>query len=175
MRSAAAERRIDGGTRALDRWRFTFQNQNEIHQIAYAAVRRLAWTRVRVKLFRPMLLDGERRHHNGGNAGETEPVFALDALERLKDFVSDAEVDVKLHEGSTIVTGVDWKTRATFWSLIQFGHRLAHDECEEVGQLDRRRELEPFSERDRVSHASLNPPDGQVEVFCRPRHRISSA
>jgi len=96
--------------------------------------------------------------------------LALDAFERLDDFVSDAEVDVKLHERSTIETGIDWKTRAAFWSLIQFGHRLAHDECEEVGQLDRRCELEAFSERDRVSHASLNAPDGQVEVFCRPGH-----
>jgi hypothetical protein len=118
-----------------------------------------------------MLFDGERRHHDGRNAGETEPVFALDAFERLEDFVSDAEVDVKLHERPTIETGIDWKSRAAFRSLIQFGHRLAHDEREEVGKLDRRRQLEPFSER--VSYASLNAPDGQVEVFCRPRHMES--
>jgi hypothetical protein len=31
-----------------------------------------------------MLFDGERRHDNGGDAGETEPVFALDAFERLE-------------------------------------------------------------------------------------------
>ena len=77
---------------------------------------------------------------------------------------------MKLHEGSTVETSIDWKTRAAFRSLIQFGHRLAHGECEEVGQFDRRGELEPFSKRERVSHASLNAPDGQVEIFCRPRH-----
>ena len=99
-----------------------------------------------------------------------EPVFALDGLERLQDFVSDSEVDVKLHKRPTVEAGIDWKARAAFRSLIQFGHRLAHDEREEVGQLDGRRELEPFSERDRVSHASLDAPDGQVEVLCRPRH-----
>ncbi len=77
---------------------------------------------------------------------------------------------MKLHEGTTVETSIDWKTRAAFRSLIQFGHRLTHGECEEVGQFHRRGELEPFSERERVSQASLNTPDGQVEVFCRPRH-----
>jgi hypothetical protein len=123
-----------------------FEDQNEIHEIPYAAVRRLAWPGVRVKLFRPMLLDGECRHHNGRNAGETEPILALDTLERLQYFVSDTEVDVKLHERPTVEPGIDWKSRAAFGSLIQFGHRLAHDEREEVGQLDGRRELEPFSQ-----------------------------
>ena len=137
---------MDCCTHALRRGRLVFQNQNEIHQIPHAAVRRLAWTRVSVKLLGPMLFDGERRHHDGRNAGETEPVFALDACERLEDFVSDAEVDVKLHERSTIETGIDWKTRAPFRSLIQFGHCLAHYESEEVGQLDGRRELQPFSQ-----------------------------
>jgi hypothetical protein len=93
-----------------------------------------------------MLFDGERRHDNGGDAGQTEPVFALDGLERIEEFVSDSEVHMELHERSTVETGIDWKTRAAFGSLIQFGHRLAHDEREEVGQLDRRRELEPLSE-----------------------------
>jgi hypothetical protein len=170
MRSASAERCIDCCTHALGCRRLVLKNQNEIHQIPHAAVWRLTRSRVSVKLLRSVLLDGECRYHNRRNAGETEPVFALDALERLEDFVSDAEVDVELHERSTIETGIHWKTRSAFWSLIQFGHRLAHDECEEVGQVDRHRELEPFSERDRVSHASLNAPDRQVEVLCRPRH-----
>ncbi len=144
--------------------------QHEIHQVPHAAVRRLTRTRVRVELLRPMLLDGERRHQNGGNAGETEPVFALDTLERLQDFVSDTEVDVKLHERPSVETGVDRKAGATFGSLIQFGHRLAHDKREEVGQIDRRCELKPFSQRRRVSRASLSTPDGQVEVLRRSRH-----
>src|SRR5262245_31610685 len=146
MRSTSAERRIDGGVYALGRRRLVFENQNEVDQVPYAAVRRLARTRVRVKLLRPMLFDGERRHDNGRNAGECEPVLALDCLERFEDFVSDAQIDVKRHERPTVETGIDWKARAAFRGLIQFGHRLAHDEREEVGQLDGRRELEPFSE-----------------------------
>jgi hypothetical protein len=94
MRSTSLERCIDCHSQALRRGRLVFENQNQIHEVPYAAVRRLAWTGVRVKLFRPMLLDGERWHHNGRNTGETEPVFALDTLERLQDFVPDAEVDV---------------------------------------------------------------------------------
>lgn len=170
MRSATAEGRIDGGTHALGRWRLVLQNQNEIHEIPHAAVWRLAWTRVRVKLLRPVLLDRERRHHDGRNTGETEPVFALDALKRLKDFVSHAEVDMKLHERSTIETGIDGKSRAAFGSLIQFGHRLAHDEREEVGQFNRCGKLKPFSQRVRISCASSGTPDGQVEIFRRPCH-----
>ena len=119
MCSTSPERCIDCHSHALRCGRLVFENQDEIHQVPYAAVRRLAWTGVRVKLFRPMLIDGERRHHNGRNAGEAEPIFALDTLKRLQDFVSDAEVDVKLHERSTIETGIDWKPRAAFWSLIQ--------------------------------------------------------
>jgi hypothetical protein len=92
-----------------------------------------------------VLLDGERRHDNGSNAGETEPIFALDTLERLQDFVSNTEVDVKLHECPPVETGIDRKPRTAFRSLIQFRHRLAHDERKEVGQLDGRCELEPFS------------------------------
>jgi hypothetical protein len=117
-----------------------------------------------------MLLNGERRHHNGGNARETDPVFALDAFQRLEDFIADSEVNVKLHERSAIETRVHRKARATFGSLIQFRHRLAHNEREEVGQLDGRRELKPFSQRSRVSGASLSTPDGQVEILCRPGH-----
>ena len=49
-------------------------------------------------------------------------------------------------------------------------HRLTDDEGEEVGQLDGRRELKPFSQRDRVSGASFSTPDGQVEVLRRPCH-----
>ena len=135
------------------------QNQNEIHEISHAAARPLAWARVRVKLFRPMLLDRERRHHNGGNAGETEPVFALNVFERLQDLVPDAEVDVKLDERSTVEAGIDLKPRAALRSLIQFGHRLAHDEREEIGQLDGRCELKPFPQRDRISGGPLNTPD----------------
>lgn len=170
MRSASTERCTHCCTHALGCRRFVFKNQNEIHQIPHAAVWRLPRTRVRVKLLGPMLFDGERRHHDGRNAGETEPVFALDTFERLEDFVSDAEVDVKLHERSTIETGINWKARAALGSLIQFGHRLAHDEREEVGQLARRRELKSFSQRRRICRASLRTPDGQVEILCRPRH-----
>jgi hypothetical protein len=88
-----------------------------------------------------MLLDGERRHQNRRDAGETEPLFALDALERLQDFISNAEIDVKLHVRPAVDTSIDRKARATFRSLIQFGHRLADGEREEVGQIDRRCEL----------------------------------
>jgi hypothetical protein len=56
-----------------------------------------------------VLLDRERRHHDGRNAGETEPVFSLDALQRLKDLVADSEVDMKLYERST-------KPRRSAWS-----------------------------------------------------------
>jgi hypothetical protein len=93
-----------------------------------------------------MLLDGERRHHNGRNAGETELVFALDAFERFQDFVSHAEVNVKPHERPTVEAGIDRKARTALRSLIQFRHRLTDDEREEVGQLDRRRELKSFSQ-----------------------------
>lgn len=133
MRSTSAKRCVDCRTHADCVERLVLQNQNEIHEISHATVRRLAWTCVRVKLLRPMLLDRKRRHDNGRNAGECEPVFALDGLERLKDFVSDSEVDVKLHERSTVETAIDRKPRAALGSLIQFGHRLAHDEREEVG------------------------------------------
>src|SRR5262245_37192388 len=133
MRSTSAERRIDGDVYALGRRRLVFENQNEVDQVPYAAVRRLARTRVCVKLLRPMLFDGERWHHNGRDAGEIQPVFALDALQRLEDFITDSKVDVKLHERSTIAAGIDRKARAAFGSLIQFGHRLADYEREEVG------------------------------------------
>jgi hypothetical protein len=63
-----------------------------------------------------VLLDGERRHNNGRNAGETEPVHTPDALQRLEDFVSDTEVDVKPYERSTIEARVDRKPRTTFGS-----------------------------------------------------------
>jgi hypothetical protein len=77
---------------------------------------------------------------------------------------------MQFHERSTIETRIDRKARAAFGSLIQFAHRLAHNEREEVGQFDRRRELKPFSQRARVFGPSLSRPDGQVEVLCRPRH-----
>jgi hypothetical protein len=77
---------------------------------------------------------------------------------------------VKLHERPPVETGIDRKAHTAFRSLIQFGHRLPHDEREEVGQIARRRELKPFSQRRRVSRASLSTPDGQVEVLRRPRH-----
>ena len=170
MCSTSLERCIDCHSHPLRRGRFVFQNQHEIHEIPYAAVWRLAWTRVRVKLFRPMLLNGEGRHHNGRDAGETEPVLTFDALERLEDFISNAEIDMKFHERSTIETCIDRKARAAFRSLIQFGHRLAHDEREEVGQIDRRRELKPLSQRGRVSCRCWSAPDGQVEVLCRSCH-----
>ncbi len=170
MRSATPECRLDGGLHALRRRRLVFQYQNEIHQIPHAAVRRLAWTRVSVKLLGPMLFDGERRHHNGRNAGETEPVFALDAFERLEDFVSDAEVNVEPDERSTVEMGVNGKSRAALGSLIQFGHRLAHDERKEVGQRDGRCELKPLSQRRLVLDVSASTPDGQVEILRRPRH-----
>jgi hypothetical protein len=93
-----------------------------------------------------MLLNGERRHHNGGNTRKTEPVFALDAFQRLEEFIADSEVNVKLHERPPVETGIDRKARAALRSLIQFRHRLAHDEREEVGQLDRRGELKSFSQ-----------------------------
>ena len=130
----------------------------------------LGWTRVRVEFLRPVLLHRERRHDDGRNAGESEPVFALDVFERLEDFVSDSKVHMELHERSTIETRIDRKARTAFGSLIQFGHRFAHGEHEKVRQLDGRRELKPFSQRDRVSGASLSTPDGQVEVLRRPCH-----
>ena len=117
-----------------------------------------------------MLLDGERRHYHPRDAGETEPVFALDGLERLQNFVSDAEVDVKLYERPTIETGIERKTRAAFRRLIQFGYRLAHGEHEKIGQLDGRRELQPFSQRRLVPDVAPSTPDGQVEVLRRPSH-----
>jgi len=80
MRSTSMERRIDCHSHALRRERFVLENQNQIHEVPHAAVRSLTRTRVRVELLRLMLLDGECRHHDGWNAGETEPIFALDAL-----------------------------------------------------------------------------------------------
>jgi hypothetical protein len=65
-------------------------------------------------------------------------------------------------------TCIDWKARAAFRSLIQFAHRLAHNEREEVGQLNGCRELKPFSQRGRVS--ALSTPEGQIEILRRPRH-----
>lgn len=111
MRPSSAERSVDCCTHALGRWRLVLEDQNQIHEIPHAAVRRLAWTRVRVKLLGPMLLDRERRHDNGWNAGECEPVFTFDGRDWLQDFVSDAEVDVKLHERPTVETGIDRKAR----------------------------------------------------------------
>jgi hypothetical protein len=98
-----------------------------------------------VKLLCPVLFDGERRHRHGRNAGEIEPVLAFDVLQGLEDFVADTEVDMESRERSAIETRIDRKARAAFGSLIQFGHRLAHDEREEVGQIGRRGELKPFS------------------------------
>jgi hypothetical protein len=37
-----------------------------------------------------MLFGRNRRHDDCGNAGEIEPVFALDILERLQDLIPDA-------------------------------------------------------------------------------------
>jgi hypothetical protein len=37
---------------------------------------------------------------------------------------------MKPHERPTVETGIDREARAAFGSLIQFGHRLAHDEYE---------------------------------------------
>jgi hypothetical protein len=89
--ACVSRRRNVASTAALTRShrRFVFQNQNEIHEIPYATVRRLARTRVGVKLLRPMLLQGKCGHDDRGNTGEAEPVFALNTLERLKDFIAD--------------------------------------------------------------------------------------
>jgi hypothetical protein len=117
MRPTSLERCIDCRSHAIRRGPLVFQNQKEIDWVPHAAVRHLPWTRVRVKLLGPMLLDRERRHHNGRNADETEPVFALDALERLQDFISNAEIAVKLHERPTVETGIDRKARAAFGNV----------------------------------------------------------
>jgi len=89
-------------------------------------------TGVRVKLLCPVLFHGQSRDDNSGNAGETEPVFALDVLKKFEHVVSDAKVDVELDERSTVEARVNRESRAFLWRLIEFGHRLADLKREEV-------------------------------------------
>jgi hypothetical protein len=53
-------------------------------------------------------------------------------------FVSEVKVNVELGERSTVEARINWKSRASLWSLIELRHRLADLEHEEVGQSHRR-------------------------------------
>lgn len=108
------------------------ENQHEVNEISHTAVRRLARAGVRVKLLCPVLLDGQRRHDDRRDPRETEPVLTLNTLERLEHFISDAEVNVKPDERSTVEAGVNGKARASFWSLIEVGHQFADLKHEEL-------------------------------------------
>jgi hypothetical protein len=132
MRTTPAERRIDRRTQTPGREGLVLKNQDEIHEVPYAAVRDFSRTRVRVKLLCPVLLGRERRNDHCWNACESQPVFSLDIFERLEDFVTHAEVNMEPDECPIVEARIKWKPRAAFRSLIEFGHRFADDKREEI-------------------------------------------
>src|SRR5687767_15290657 len=107
MRMSARECHGDGLSNSVDGRLLFLENQHEVNEISYAAVRRLARTGVRVKLLCPVLFDGQRRHDDRRDARETEPVLTLNTLERLKHVVPDAEVNVEPDERPTVEAGVN--------------------------------------------------------------------
>lgn len=166
MRTTPAERSIDRRAKSVGCEGLVLKNEDEIDEVPYGAVRSFTRTRVRVKLLCPVLLGRERRNDHCRNARESQPIFSFDVFEWLEDFVAYAEVNVEPHERTTVEACINWKPRASFRSLIEFGHRFADDEREEVRQLHRRRQLQPFSEILGGFAFAFSPAsNGQIEIL----------
>ena len=129
---SAAECHGDSLSNSFDGRSLFLENQHEVNEIPHTTVRRLTRPGVRVKLLRPVLLDGQCRRDNTRDVGETEPVLTLNTLKRLQHVIADAEVNVKPDECSTVEAGVNRESRAAFWSLIEVGHHFADLESKEI-------------------------------------------
>ena len=173
MRMSTRECHGDGLSNSFDGRLLFLENQHEVNEIPHTAVRRLARTGVRVKLLCPVLLDGQRRHDNRRDAGETEPVLTLNTLERLQHVIADAEINVEPDERSTVEAGVNGESRAALWSLIEVGHHFADLEHEEVRQLHRRGDQKSLPQRRRGFNGALTSSNSQVEVLRRTRPQES--
>ena len=146
MRASSGERGGHGYVNSRGGHRLELDEQHQIDQVLHAAVRRtIARQCVRVELFGPMLFGRERRHRDGRNAGEREPVVADDAIHGLDHFVADAEIDMELYEAATVEAGVDRESRAALRCLIEFEPGFAHVEDEEVSEFHGSRNLEAFT------------------------------
>ena len=149
-------------------------DQDEIDEVPDAAVRgSFARTGIRVKLLRPVLFGRERRNRYGGNARETEPILSDNFIERFEDFIADAKVNVEFHKRPTVEARVNWEPSASLFWLIEFGHCLSDDKCEEVWQPHRGGQLKTLPEgRSRAFYRGCSfdsTSDSQVEVFRRSR------
>lgn len=85
-----------------------------------------------------MLLERQRRYDARRDTGEAEPVLASDLIDRFEHGVTNPEVDVELHEASTIEPGIDGKSRSTLGCLVKFQRCVADLEDEQVRQANQR-------------------------------------
>jgi hypothetical protein len=84
MGSSAIKRDSDSfGNLGLGQ-RSRLNQQNHVHQIPHAAVRRtLSWQGVGVKFFRKLLLAGDHVHRRARHTGKPQPITPFDHFERL--------------------------------------------------------------------------------------------
>ncbi len=76
-------------------------------------------------------------HRNGWrqDAREPEPVTHMSLFKRIKNYVTDSNVQMELHEGASAHEGLNWVARSTIWSAVQVHHRLTDTEREEVAEI----------------------------------------
>jgi hypothetical protein len=84
MRSAASKPGLDREADSVERERAPLDQEDEVEQIAHAAVGgTCARSRVGMELLGPMLLLRERGRDHGPNAAESQPVLPNKLVERL--------------------------------------------------------------------------------------------
>ena len=64
------------------------------------------------------------------NAREPKPVTHMSLFKRIKNYVTDSNVKMKLHEGASAHEGINGVARSTIWSAVQVHHRHTDTEGE---------------------------------------------
>jgi hypothetical protein len=88
-----------------------------------------------VKLLNELLL--ALNHWNGWrqNAREPEPITHMSLFKRIKNYVTDSNVQMELHECASAHDGLNRVARSTIGSSVQIHHRLPDTEREEVAEI----------------------------------------
>ncbi len=76
------------------------------------------------ELLNELLLALDHRNGRRYNPREPEPVTHMSLFKRIKNYVTDSNVKMKLHEGASAHEGLNGVARPTIWSAVQVHHRL---------------------------------------------------
>jgi hypothetical protein len=115
-----------------------------------------------MKFFGELLFTLDHGDRGWSNAGETKPVAHPGSFRRLKNDVTNSDVQMELDESSPVHDRLDWIPRSTIGSTVGVHHRFANSVMEEISGVFGTRILKLFEQP--VAATGLCNSHGEIQI-----------